>query len=51
MADTKRASQVFLCHAYVDKPIVQELCHQLAREGIDAWLDTKKLIPGQGWGI
>ena len=51
MADTKRALRVFLCHASVDKPIVQELYHQLVRDEIDIWPDTKKLILAQDWEI
>ena len=34
----------------IDKPIVRELYSRLDSEGwIDAWLDEKKLYPGQDW--
>jgi len=49
MAETsKRPLRVFLCHASEDKPIVRELYQRLKSEdGIDPWLDEKKLLPGQ----
>lgn len=46
----KRPLKVFLCHASQDKVIVRELSQWLNAEGwIDAWLDEKKLLPGQDW--
>lgn len=48
---TKRSLQVFLCHASNDKPIVKKLYERLINDGIDAWLDKEKLIPGQNWKI
>jgi hypothetical protein len=45
-----RQLRVFLCHSSDDKPIVRELYSRLDSEGwIDAWLDEKKLYPGQDW--
>lgn len=45
-----RPLRVFLCHSSDDKPTVRELYHRLDSEGwIDAWLDEKKLYPGQDW--
>jgi hypothetical protein len=40
---------VFLSHSSADKPAVEELARRLAKEGIQAWLDTWQLIPGDPW--
>jgi hypothetical protein len=47
----KRFLKVFLCHASGDKPEVQKLYSRLISDGIDAWLDKEKLIPGQNWQV
>ena len=47
--DAKRPLKVFLCHASGDKPPVRELYKRLVSEGVDAWLDQEKLLPGQDW--
>lgn len=44
-----RSLRVFLCHASNDKPDVQKLYSRLTNDGIDAWLDREKLLPGQNW--
>jgi hypothetical protein len=45
-----RPLRVFLCHSSDDKPPVREIYNRLDAEGwIDAWLDEKKLYPGQDW--
>lgn len=49
MNKQNRLLKVFLCHTSSDKPKVQRLYSQLANDGIDAWLDKEKLIPGQNW--
>lgn len=49
--NAKRALRVFLCHASWDKPYVRDLYKRLVREGIDAWLDQEKLLPGQNWRV
>lgn len=46
-----RQLKVFLCHASSDKAKVQKLYSRLIDDGIDAWLDKEKLIPGQNWQI
>ncbi len=46
-----RPLRVFLCHASGDKPAVRKLYDRLLTNGVDAWLDEKKLIPGQQWQI
>jgi GAF domain-containing protein len=40
---------VFLSHNSADKPVVEELARRLDLEGIQAWLDTWSLIPGDAW--
>jgi hypothetical protein len=47
----KRPLKVFLCHASGDKPAVRQLYKRLVVEGIDAWLDQEKLLPGQDWRL
>ncbi len=49
MAETKRALKVFLCHTSADKPAVRALYKRLVADGVDAWLDEEKLLPGQNW--
>jgi formylglycine-generating enzyme required for sulfatase activity len=46
-----RPLRVFLCHSSADKPAVRDLYEKLTARGIDAWLDEKKLLPGQSWKI
>ena len=38
---------VFLSYNSADKPAVDELARRLAQEGIQPWLDTWNLIPGE----
>ena len=47
--DTPQSLRVFLCHSSGDKPAVRALYQRLCAEGIDAWLDEEKLLPGQDW--
>ena len=49
--NTNRSLKVFLCHASSDKPEVWKLYSRLVNDGVDAWLDKEKLIPGQNWQI
>jgi outer membrane protein assembly factor BamD (BamD/ComL family) len=52
MADeAKRPLKVFLCHASGDKLPVREMYKRLVAEGVDAWLDQEKLMPGQDWQL
>lgn len=51
MLETKRPLKVFLCHASSDKPVVRELYQRLVEDGVDAWLDSERLIPGQNWQV
>jgi len=49
MAGTNRTLKVFLCHAHSDKDAVKALYDRLVEDGVDAWLDKEKLLPGQNW--
>jgi outer membrane protein assembly factor BamD (BamD/ComL family) len=51
MVQEKRPLKVFLCHAAGDKPPVRDLYKRLTVEGVDAWLDKEKLLPGQDWRL
>ena len=44
-----RALSVFLCHSSEDKAAVRSLYERLVADGVDPWLDEKKLLPGQAW--
>src|SRR5690242_19385426 len=44
-----RPLQVFLCHSSGDKAAIRQLYDRLEQDGVDPWLDEKKLIPGQVW--
>jgi outer membrane protein assembly factor BamD (BamD/ComL family) len=49
--ETTHLLKVFLCHASGDKPPVRDLYKRLIAEGVDAWLDQEKLLPGQDWRL
>src|SRR3972149_3291570 len=51
MTDPKRTLKVFLCHAHADRDAVRVLYSRLKREGVDAWLDKEKLLPGSDWEL
>ena len=46
-----RSLKVFLVHASSDRSQVRALYSRLTNDGIDAWLDAEKLLPGQDWEI
>ena len=46
---SKRRLHVFLAHARSDQEDVRGLYHRLSRDGLEAWLDEAKLLPGQDW--
>ena len=48
---TNRPMKVFLCHAKEDKATVRVLYRFLRKNGIDAWFDEEKLLPGQDWRV
>jgi hypothetical protein len=47
MTDAKRPLKVFLCHAHADRDSVRALYTCLTNDGVDAWLEKEKLLPGQ----
>jgi hypothetical protein len=51
MSTEKRSLKVFLCHAHADRDPVQKLYLRLKKDGVDAWLDKAKLLPGQDWEL
>ena len=51
MADKKHSLKAFLCHAHSDKYAVKALNAHLIKDGVDAWLDKEKLLPGQDWKL
>ena len=53
MPETKRPLKVFLCHAHADRDPVRGLPAgtRLTKDGVDAWLDKEKLLPGQDWEL
>lgn len=51
MPEPKRPLKVFLCHAHSDKDAVKALYARLIKDGVDAWLDKEKLLPGQDWEL
>jgi hypothetical protein len=51
MTEAKRPLKVFLCHAHADRDPVRALYARLTQDGVDAWLDKEKLLPGQDWEL
>ncbi|MFN8414641.1 MAG: SUMF1/EgtB/PvdO family nonheme iron enzyme [Anaerolineales bacterium] len=51
MPEPKRPLKVFLCHAHADRDAVRKLYIRLTNDGVDAWLDKEKLLPGQDWEL
>jgi outer membrane protein assembly factor BamB len=51
MTETKRPLKVFLCHAHADRDAVRTLYNRLIKDGVDAWFDKEKLLPGQDWEL
>jgi len=51
MTSPKRPLKVFLCHAHADRDAVRGLYTRLTKDGVDAWLDKEKLLPGQDWEL
>ncbi len=49
--EPKRPLKVFLCHAHADRDPVRGLYARLTKDGVDAWLDKEKLLPGQDWEL
>ncbi len=51
MPEPKRPLKVFLCHAHADRDSVRKLYSRLTQDGVDAWFDKAKLLPGQDWEL
>ena len=51
MPEAKRPLKVFLCHARSDVAAVRTLYTRLVKDGVDAWFDKEKLLPGQDWEL
>ncbi len=51
MPEPKRPIKVFLCHAHADRDTVRALYTRLTQDGVNAWLDKAKLLPGQDWEL
>ncbi len=51
MPTEKRPIKVFLCHAHADANPVRALYTRLTRDGVEAWLDKEKLLPGHDWEL
>jgi hypothetical protein len=51
MPEPRRPLKVFLCHAHAARDPVRGLYTRLTQDGVDAWLDKEKLLPGQDWEL
>ncbi|MDQ3005563.1 MAG: toll/interleukin-1 receptor domain-containing protein [Chloroflexota bacterium] len=45
----KQSASVFLCYSHTDRDAVQTLSARLKKDGVEVWLDSEKLLPGQNW--
>ena len=48
-SDAPRPLKVFLSYAHADAAAVRSLYNRLVADGVDAWLDEEKILPGQDW--
>lgn len=42
-------AQVFLVYAHLDQEAVHKLFTHLTKDGVNVWLDSEQLQPGQDW--
>ncbi len=49
MTILRRPIHVFLIHTHRDKKAVHDLYARIATDGMKAWLDAERLLPGQDW--
>jgi hypothetical protein len=41
--------RIFIAYATEDRAMAERLFEEMTRQGFDAWLDRRKLLPGQNW--
>ena len=51
LSRTEQGISIPLCHAHADRDPVRGLYSRLTKDGVDAWLDKAKLLPGQDWEL
>jgi formylglycine-generating enzyme required for sulfatase activity len=51
MPEPNRPLKVFLCYAHADRDLVRGLYVRLTQDGVNAWFDKAKLLPGQDWEL
>ncbi len=49
MKRSRQPINVFLIHAHSDRDVVHKLYARIVNDGVNVWLDAKKLQPGQDW--
>ena len=49
MASRDRLLRVFLSYSPSESNEIRSLYQRLIRDGVDAWLDTEKVLAGQDW--
>lgn len=49
MTRLKRQVSVFFTYAHHDKKTIFKLYRRMLKNGIDIWLDSESLLPGQNW--
>jgi len=49
MARSRRRFHVFLAYAHRDREAVRGLYARMIHDGVQAWLDEERLLPGQDW--
>ncbi len=46
-----RGTRVFICYAKEDRETAIKVYHDLSKKGINCWVDSEDLLPGQYWDI
>jgi hypothetical protein len=47
--EPRRGPQVFIAYVKEDQPLAERLFDELAAAGFYAWMDVRRLLPGQNW--
>ena len=42
-------TRVFISYAKEDKDVAEKLYNELEQSGVEPWLDSMDLVPGQAW--